>query len=43
MEAIEDPAPEMQRGAIESLIDGQDSKTIGIGAVLGALGLLLLL
>jgi len=43
MEANKDPAPEMQRGAIEGLIDAQDSKTIGIGAVLGALGLLLLL
>jgi len=43
MESNKDPAPEMQRGAIEGLIDAQDSKTIGIGAVLGALGLLLLL
>ena len=43
MEANKDTAPEMQRGAIESLIDGQDTKTIGFGAVLGALGLLLLL
>jgi hypothetical protein len=43
MEANEDPAPEMQRGAIEGLIDAQDEKTIGVGAVLGALALLLLL
>ena len=43
MEANEDPAPEMQRGALESLIDAQDDKTIGLGAVFSVLGLLLLL
>ena len=43
MEANADPAPEMQRGALESLIDAQDDKTIGLGAVFSVLGLLLLL
>ena len=43
MEANADPAPEMQKGTLEGLLDDQDHKTIGIGAVVGALALLLLL
>ena len=43
MEANADPAPEMQKGTLEGLLDDQDHKTIGAGAVFGALALLLLL
>jgi hypothetical protein len=42
MEANEDPTPKMDEGTIKGILNAQDNSTIGIGAVLGVLGLVLL-
>ena len=43
MEANEDPAPEMDESVIKDFLNEQSDTTIGVGAVFGVLGLLLLL